>query len=955
MSYIKKLTMHGFKSFVRKTEIPFTPGINVILGPNGSGKSNISDALCFVLGRLSIKSMRAAKARNLIFLGTKSVAPAKEAMVEIVFDNSDKAFSINEKEISIKRIVRKKGQSIYKLNNQTKTRQEILTILAQAGIDPNGFNIVLQGEIQNFVKMHAEERRKVIEEVAGISIYESRKQKALRELEKTDSKLKEVLSVLKERTSFLNNLEKERQEALKFKKLEKDIKKFKASLVYHDLTKNKKQLEQISLSIQKQEEHIQKIKKSILNLRALIGALQDKISSINSTIQESTGLEQEKLNNEIANIRAELAGMKVRKENFENKLSLFVKQKQEIQVSIRNYEFEINELKKNMQSKDYIGDKEKELNKKKQELEELEDKRKKFYMAKSELSSLKERIQDKENLLQNYEHESEFLLKQIQIISKQLFDKTTNAQKLESIKISLTHKKEFLDSLNKKEIELEKISFTNEHEIENQRKLIQKISKMDICPLCKSHITKEHIEKIHKEISPKISSLKREIEESDKKLADISKKRQFIKQEIEQLEEELLKRNSDLNKIENIENKTQQIKTLQEKIVTIKAEINELEQRKNSLEKNFDNFSGIEKKYETAKIELQELLNLSEENIDSEIAFKQRELDRAKISFKEIEREQVDLIQELNKIKKQINSKESLLKSKKLQEEELSKKFKKMIQQKDSFQTKIREHEIDISNKQNNLYNFEQNISNLKIEKARFSAIVENLETEMLEFANIEIIKANKEILLKRLNYAQDKIAKIGSVNMRSLEVYDQVKKEYDLIKEKVDMIIKEKEGVLRVIKEIDTKKKKTFITTLKNLNEIFSKNFAQLSVKGMVSLELENKKNPFEGGVNILVKIGHGKYFDVTSLSGGEQTLVALSLIFAIQELNPYCFYILDEIDAALDKRNSERLASLLSKYMRKGQYIVITHNDEIISRATNLYGVSMHDGISKITTLRV
>jgi len=179
MSYIKKLVMHGFKSFPKKTEIPFTQGINVILGPNGSGKSNVSDAICFVLGRLSIKSLRAAKASNLIFLGTKSISASKEAMVEIVLDNSKGSFSIEEKEISIKRIVRKSGQSIYKINNKTKTRQEVLSLLAQAGIDPKGFNMILQGEIQNLVGMHPEERRKIIEEVSGISIYESRKEKSI--------------------------------------------------------------------------------------------------------------------------------------------------------------------------------------------------------------------------------------------------------------------------------------------------------------------------------------------------------------------------------------------------------------------------------------------------------------------------------------------------------------------------------------------------------------------------------------------------------------------------------------------------------------------------------------------------------------------------------------------------------------------------------------------------------
>jgi chromosome segregation protein len=187
------------------------------------------------------------------------------------------------------------------------------------------------------------------------------------------------------------------------------------------------------------------------------------------------------------------------------------------------------------------------------------------------------------------------------------------------------------------------------------------------------------------------------------------------------------------------------------------------------------------------------------------------------------------------------------------------------------------------------------------------------------------------------------------------LEVYDEVKKEYDIISDKVEIITKEKQGILKIIHEIDVKKKKTFLKTLNEINEIFSRNFSQLSIKGQVWLELENKKEPFEGGVNIVVKTGHGKYFDVTSLSGGEQTLVALSLIFAIQELKPYCFYILDEIDAALDKRNSERLAGLLKKYMQKGQYIVITHNDEIITNATNLFGVSMHDGVSKVLSLKV
>jgi len=122
MTYIKKITMHGFKSFSQKTEVLFDKGINVFVGPNGAGKSNISDALCFALGRLSIKSIRAAKAKNLLFMGTKFIKPAREASVEIIFDNTNHTFNLPQNEVSLKRIVRHNGQGIYKINGATKTR-----------------------------------------------------------------------------------------------------------------------------------------------------------------------------------------------------------------------------------------------------------------------------------------------------------------------------------------------------------------------------------------------------------------------------------------------------------------------------------------------------------------------------------------------------------------------------------------------------------------------------------------------------------------------------------------------------------------------------------------------------------------------------------------------------------------------------------------------------------------
>src|SRR3989338_6990089 len=319
MTYIKRMVMHGFKSFARRTELNFDQGISVVLGPNGSGKSNVTDALCFVLGRLSIKSMRAAKARNLLFMGSKYIKPAREAVVEIVFDNKKRTFSIDEEEISLKRIVRYNGQGVYKINNETKTRIEVIEMLAQAGIDPYGFNLILQGQIQSIVKMPSDDRRKIVEEVAGISIYESRKEKSLRELEKTEEKLKEICAILRERSAFLKKLDREKSQALKFKELELMVKRCKASILTKKSGDKSKEIESINESIAEKSEQKDKIKASIEKIQKELEKQTEQISQIGKHIQQATGLEQETVRTHVANLKAELEGLKVRRENYENK------------------------------------------------------------------------------------------------------------------------------------------------------------------------------------------------------------------------------------------------------------------------------------------------------------------------------------------------------------------------------------------------------------------------------------------------------------------------------------------------------------------------------------------------------------------------------------------------------------------------------------------------------------
>lgn len=193
------------------------------------------------------------------------------------------------------------------------------------------------------------------------------------------------------------------------------------------------------------------------------------------------------------------------------------------------------------------------------------------------------------------------------------------------------------------------------------------------------------------------------------------------------------------------------------------------------------------------------------------------------------------------------------------------------------------------------------------------------------------------------------------AVNMKALEIYEAVEKEYNSLIEKRESLIKEKTDVLTLMNEIETKKKENFMKTYTVANKNFERIFTTLFKKGQAYLELDNPESPFEDGLSIKVKITGTRFMDLKSLSGGEKTLTALSFIFAIQEYQPASFYILDEIDAALDKHNAETLARLIRAYSDRAQYIVISHNDSIIAEADTLFGISMSDGVSKVTSLRI
>jgi chromosome segregation protein len=952
MVFVKKLVMKGFKSFAKETEVPFTNSMNVIVGPNGSGKSNITDAICFVLGRLSVKSMRAAKSTHLIFAGTKEYKPSHEASVTIVFDNTDNKFSINKNEVAIQRIVRSNGQGIYKINEEVKTRQEVLELLALAGIDPYGFNIVLQGEISSVVKMNGEERRKVLEEVAGISIYELRKEKSLKEMEKTEEKLKEVQSILRERTSYLRNLEEERKQALKFKKLEEMVKKCKASILKKKIDEKKKEISHLEEKFHEKEKYKADIKEKMQKIETKLFELEAEISQINSTIQKASGIEQESLNNEISNLRANLVGLSVRKENNESRIKDILSRRAKMSEDVKKFDEEISRLKKEFPSQ---AKKHQELENKKKEFEFLEKERKAYLASKERANALKQICEDKQKQLDKNKNNVSFILDESNRLANDLIHKEVDSCRKEIQRLK-QEQESTIKSIEKKEkeiIEKDKNISLASQEINNAEKIKKDVSKLDICPLCKSKITAEHIKEVYNDCDDKIVFYQDRI-----KALDTAKDRQEIvslRNVIASIKIKLNKAELDLIKLVNIEDKKEQLKNLHAEKLEIENDLINLEKEKKSVESKMQGLDSIEEKYDRVFLEIREISSRTQDNLNAELEFKAQDLEKLKIQLKQSERDETAFKDELIEIKKEIEKNESLLNKKGKDEQELEARFNKLIEKKTGLEKLAHEQNTSIFEFKSKLAVADSEINNFKLEKARLDAEHENLNTDFSAYADVEILSMSIQSLEEKLAESQQEMQIVGNVNLRALEVYDKMKQEYEEISKKAETLENEKNEIIKIIEEIDKKKKKTFTRTLEAVNQLFDRNFTQLSSKGNVSLELENQEDPFAAGMDIIVKVGKGKYFDVTSLSGGEQTLVALSLIFAIQEYKPYAFYIFDEVDAALDKRNSERLAGLVKKYMKTGQYIIVTHNDALITESTTLYGVSMQEGVSKVLSLPI
>ena len=1157
--------MHGFKSFAKKTELVFGDTFNCVLGPNGSGKSNVMDAICFVLGKSGAKGLRVEKSSNLIYNGGKSKNPAKEGEVSIFFDNLNKTFPIDSSEIKITRLIKQNGQSVYKINDKVMTRQQVIDLLSIAKINPDGYNIILQGDIIHFVEMSPLERRGIIEEVGGISVYEEKRTKALSQLDQVELRLKESEIIMSERNTYLKELKKERDQAAKFKDLDDKIRSNKATLLSLNIEKRKKEIAVLDKQTEATRKEIADIQEEIAKLKKDIDKRKEEQSKINNEIEEKGDKEQIKIQKDIENLKVEHGSNKTRvqslaaeidrisqritqleygKKEHTEKIDRLEKQKAELQKRIdqnrkeqSQIEQRIDEFKKKhniegasekekeiesldksadiaqeeiqklrideqnlLREKDRLEMKEKSIDEKmekvvavqtenKKDIEKLKQMKTEFKKATVELntrlnedSSFSAQIQNARQKSMRTEEElsklrakTEALLERISgneavkaILSQRDTQKgiygtvselgKANKEYAQALEVAAANRifsivveddkiaAQCIRQLKEKQLgtatflPLNKIRQVAQSENLNAIKtqagvkgLAQELVSYD--PKFKSvfsyvfggAVVVENIETARKigigsckmvtldgdltEVSGAMQGgfrkrsqssgafLEKEIEDEIKvKEADyadmlrivstLEKRKQDNEEAIERLRNLKANLEGDIIKIEktlhlegddldadkkmkkdiedqvadiqkrlfevqnNIGKLNQDLLSAKIKKATLRNQVNELKNPRLIAELN-----AFEQKKQQLKDEIVHFeADIKSFNSQSETLLTP-EIENINKIVKQHEKEKETFQKEKEELEKKILKMDSEIKVMEEKQKKFYTQFKELFAKRDKLNEEANKIETKTIRKEEEIRHREHKQTTVSLDAARIKAEVSTYEEEFKQYEGVRIFNDKAEEDIKKEVSQFEKMAQdIGAVNLKALEIYGKAEEEYKRLLEKKKTLETEREEVLIMMNEVEAKKKLLFKNTFDVLNKNFGEIFKTLSSKGEAYLAMENEEDPFSGGVTIDVKLSSKKFMDIRSLSGGEKTMTALALIFAIQEHEPASFYVLDEVDAALDKRNAEHLAELVKAYSKRAQYVIISHNDGVISQADLLYGVSMDtDGVSKVTTLKI
>ena len=462
--YLKRIEMQGFKSFADKTVIELKQGITTVIGPNGSGKSNISDAIRWVLGEQSIKSLRGSKSLDIIFAGTQNRKSLGFAESSLVFDNSDKTLPIEYTEVTITRKLYRSGETGYYINKVPCRLKDVLELFMDTGIGKDGYSIIGQGKIDEILSNKSEDRRHIFEEAAGIVKYRIRKQESEKKLEHTKLNLLRINDILSEIESNLEPLKIQSEKAKNYLNIREELKNIEVGLFLHNINQNKQELEKTTEDENITKEQYESEETKLERIKNVKEELKSNIDDITTKIEKMSniGFESQK---EIEMLNSSINVSKTRILNNEENQKRFLEEIKEKEQRLK--ELEEEEKQKEEKRENLQKNKEKFTNELKQKEQELEKITKKLSSKELEIQKYKRQVE--ENIDTKYEKQANIQEQQIN------FENYEKRQKQIKQEIQTTISE--LDNTQMQKEEISKEFYEIEAKRNNTIKELEKISK----------------------------------------------------------------------------------------------------------------------------------------------------------------------------------------------------------------------------------------------------------------------------------------------------------------------------------------------------------------------------------------------------------------------------------------------------------------------------------------------
>ncbi|MDE6554894.1 MAG: chromosome segregation protein SMC, partial [Lactobacillus sp.] len=1174
---LQQLVLNGFKSFADKTTIRFNNGITGIVGPNGSGKSNITEAIRWVMGEGSAKSLRGENMKDVIFAGSQMRAPMNHAEVELVFDNRDHQLASDDEEVVVTRKILRNGESDYLLNHHPVRLKDVRTLFIESGMSSDSLGIISQGKVDEILNSKPQQRRGIFEEAAGVLHFKQQKEVALKQLDKTNANLIRINDLVKELEGRIEPLYEQSSLAKEYKfqkdqldhklkqllgleieslneekkavakkaaanqdilnKLDDEVKQSQADLEEkrkqsneRHAEKDEKQQELLSLTqkiaglttdlqmhqqsreydVATQKEYktqADELKERQKLLLDQLDANQKDLTSQNKVLAEllkkQKNLKQElkqgpeQLNNQLEKVRSDYI-QTLQDQTSNNNEIVYLKneltrsqkssdnRQQEVEGQLADAEQVLAELKK--QGHDLVL-KRKQLNEEISSLDQkiaqesnLKDQNEQSYLrVRNNLQQISAQVEGLRRIRDRHEgyyygvkyvlnHQSDFhgivgVIGELISFPAELeaalstalgggvqdvvtIDQNSARDAINLLKRTRTGRATFLplDGLRHNEIAsstlkslqsiegfkgvaADLVTAKTDVDISNaisyllgnvlvvdtidtalrvQRRIgrYYRIVTLDgdiISPggsmtggtrntrnnsplatnaeidklTAQIKTGKKEFDKLQtalNELNQKLADLQADLETKNNELTSLNQKisEQAIKYENEEKEVKRLTQLNDLQQKAQLEKKQEEAELTGrlEKEQSKKDKLEKLAQEQRAkMDQLKTDLADFDEAYQKLQTELS--------NLNSDLAVVKNKLENINAKKAELEEQLSNTNSRLKDIDEKIKA--LTLSQNGQSESEIEEQVAELSKQKKEMQDALAEINKDLGKFDAQINNLDQVATrnynlrkNTAAEQEEYSAKLGELKSQInqklgtlseeysLTFeAALQLSKGQNTTELRKklereVHLHKMSLADIGEVNLNSIEEYEDVKTRYDFLNGQQTDLLNARKDIEESMSKLDDEVKSRFSATFHQIEKSFAKIFPIMFDGGHARLELTDPKNLLETGIEIIAQPPGKKSQKLTLLSGGERALTAITLLFAMLQVNPVPFCILDEVEAALDETNVDRFAQFLNHYDMKTQFIVITHRRGTMQKADNLYGIVMQEsGISKVLSV--